>query len=70
MAHYSDLYKNYSALADKLDYQAKKLGSQLGVIAGGFSKVKVGIVREDPDRLKPAFRRDRFTNPPDSDSYS
>ena len=70
MAHYSDLYKNYNALADKLDYQAKKLGSQLGVIAGGFSKVKVGIVREDPDRLKPAFRRDRFTNPPDSDSYS
>jgi|TARA_R110002051_G_scaffold313258_1_gene389194 hypothetical protein len=70
MAHYSDLYKNYKALADKLDYQAKKFGSQLGVLAGGISKVKVGIVREDTNRLKPAFRRDRFTNPPDSDSYS
>tara|TARA_R100000544_G_scaffold20059_2_gene9745 strand:+ start:2521 stop:2970 length:450 start_codon:yes stop_codon:yes gene_type:complete len=70
MAHYSDLYKNYKALADKLDYQAKKFGSQLGVIAGGISRVKVGTVREDPDRLKPAFRRDRFTNPPDSDSHS
>ena len=69
-AQYSDLYKNYKALADKLDYQAKKFGSQLGVVAGGISRVKVGVVRDDTDRVKPAFRRDRFINPPDSDSYS
>jgi hypothetical protein len=69
-ARYSDLYNHYKALADKLDYQAKKFGAQLGIVAGGISKVRVGVVRENTDRVKPAFRRDRFLNPPDSDSYS
>jgi hypothetical protein len=69
-ARYSDLYNHYKALADKLDYQAKKFGAQLGIVAGGISKVGVGVVRENTDRVKPAFRRDRFLNPPDSDSYS
>lgn len=69
MAHYSDLYKHYRSLADKLGYQAKTLGAKLGVLAGGISKTKVGSVRSSTDRVKPAFRRDRFTNPPDSDGY-
>ena len=69
MAQYSDLYDHYRSLADKLDYQAKKFGAQLGILAGGISKTQVGLVRSNPDTLKPAFRRDRFTNPPDTDSY-
>ena len=70
MAHYSDLYDHYKSLADKLDYQAKKFGSQLGVIAGGISKTRVKTVRSNTDRVEPAFRRDRFLNTPDSDNYS
>ena len=70
MAHYSDLYDHYKSLADKLDYQAKKFGAQLGILAGGISKTRVGAVRSNTNRVEPAFRRDRFTNPPDSDSYS
>ncbi len=69
-AQYSDLYKHYQSLADKLDYQAKKFGAQLGILAGGISKTRVGVVRDNTDRVQPAFRRDRFLNPPDSDSYS
>ena len=70
MAHYSDLYDHYKSLADKLDYQAKKFGAQLGILAGGISKTRVGAVRSNTNRVEPAFRRDRFLNPPDSDSYS
>lgn len=69
MAHYSDLYDHYLSLADKLDYQAKKLGAQIGILAGGISKTRVGVVRSNTDRVEPAFRRDRFVNPPNSDEY-
>lgn len=69
-AQYSDLYNHYRSLADKLDYQAKKFGGQLGILAGGISKTRIGTVRSDDDRPEAAFRRDRFTNPPDTDSYS
>lgn len=69
MAYYSDLYDHYKSLADKLDYQAKKSGAQLGILAGGISKTRVGAVRSNTNRVEPAFRRDRFLNPPDSDSY-
>ena len=67
MAHYSDLYDHYLSLADKLDYQAKKLGAQIGILAGGISKTRLGVVRSNTDRVEPAFRRDRFVNPPNSD---
>ena len=70
MAHYSDLYGHYSALADKLDYQAKKSGAQLGILAGGINKTRIKVVRSDPNRVEPAFRRDRFLNTPDSDEYT
>ena len=69
-AYYSDLYAHYKSLADKLDYQSKKLSAQIGIIAGGISKTRVGVVRSNTDRVEPAFRRDRFTNPPDTDGYS
>ena len=69
MAHYSDLYDHYKSLSDKLDYQAKKFGAQIGILAGGISKTRVGAVRSNTDRVEPAFRRDRFVNPPNSDEY-
>ena len=69
MAHYSDLYDHYKSLSDKLDYQAKKLGAQIGILAGGISKTRVATVRSNTDRVEPAFRRDRFLNNPDSDEY-
>ena len=70
MAHYSDMYKHYLSLADKLDYQAKKVGAQLGIVAGGISKTRVKVVRSNTDRVEPEFRRDRFLNPPDTDEYN
>lgn len=69
MARYSDLYDHYRSLSDKLEYQAKKLGAQIGILAGGISKTRVGAVRSNTDRVEPAFRRDRFVNPPNSDGY-
>jgi hypothetical protein len=69
-AEYSDLYKHYIQLTDKLSAKAKTSGSQLGIKAGGISKTRVGVVRSNTDRVEPAFRRDRFLNPQDTDGYS
>jgi hypothetical protein len=66
-ADYSDLSKQYTALADNLEYQGKKAGATIGVLAGGISKTTVDAVRSNTDRIKPSFRRDGFRNPP---SYS
>jgi hypothetical protein len=66
-ADYSDLSKQYTALADNLEYQGKKAGATIGVLAGGISKTAVDAVRSNTDRIKPSFRRDGFRNPP---SYS
>ena len=66
-ADYSDLSKQYTALADNLEYQGKKTGATIGVLAGGISKTAVDGVRANTDRIKPSFRRDGFRNPP---SYS
>lgn len=66
-AKYSDLAKQYSALADNLEYQAKKAGANVGILAGGISKTAIDGVRANTDRVEPSFRRDRFRNPP---SYS
>lgn len=66
-ADYSDLAKHYFSLAENLEYQGKKAAGQLGVLAGGISKVRVDGVRANTDRVQPSFRRDRFRNPP---SYS
>lgn len=66
-ADYSDLSRQYMALAENLEYQGKKAGAVVGIKAGGISKTAVDGVRANTDRITPSFRRDRFRNPP---SYS
>jgi hypothetical protein len=66
-ADYTDLAKQYTGLAESLEYQGKKAGAVVGIKAGGISKAKVDVVRANTDRIAPSFRRDRFRNPP---SYS
>ena len=65
-ADYSDLAKQYMALADTLEYQAKTSGGNIGIYAGGISKTAVDAVRDNTDRIKPSFYRGRFKNPSDS----
>jgi len=66
-ADYSHLSKQYTALADTLEFQGKKSGATVGIRAGGISKTTIDRVRSNDDRIQPSFRRDRFRNPP---SYS
>ena len=63
-ADYSDLQRQYSTLADNLEYQGKKVGAVVGVVAGGITKTDINSVRENTDRVEGSFRRDRFRNPP------
>lgn len=69
---YSQLSKSYMALAGRLEAEAKKYGSVgLGVpLVGGISISEMDSVEEDSDRVRPAFRREQFRNPPnDEDDY-
>ena len=66
-ADYTDLAKQYTGLAESLEYQGKKACAVVGIKAGGISKTRVDAVRANTDRITPSFRRDRFRNPP---SYS
>jgi len=68
-ADYSDLSRQYNRLADQLEYQGKKSGAVLGMVAGGMSKAQMEGIRQNTDRFQPAFRRDQFDNPPDSGFY-
>jgi hypothetical protein len=63
-ADYSDLAKQYMALADNLEYQGKTAGASVGVLAGGITKSTVEAVRANTNRIEGSFRRDRFKNPP------
>ncbi len=63
-ADYSDLAKQYTKMAENLEYQGKKAGASLGVAAGGISKTTINTVRDNTDRVQGSFRRDRFKNPP------
>ncbi len=63
-ADYSDLSKQYSTLSDKLEFQGKKSGAVVGVLAGGITKSGINTVRTNTDRVEGSFRRDRFRNPP------
>lgn len=63
-ADYSDLSKQYSTLSDKLEFQGKKSGAVVGVLAGGITKSGINTVRTDTNRVEGSFRRDRFRNPP------
>jgi hypothetical protein len=63
-ADYSDLQKQYINLAEALEYQGKKSGAVLGVVAGGITKSGINTVRDNTNRVEGSFRRDRFRNPP------
>jgi len=63
-ADYSDLAKQYTSLAETLEYQGKKAGVIIGVVAGGLTKSDINSVRTNTDRIEGSFRRDRFRNPP------
>lgn len=63
-ADYSDLQKQYLGMAENLEYQGKKAGAVLGVVAGGITKAGITTVRENTNRVEGSFRRDRFRNPP------
>lgn len=63
-ADYSDLAKQYTSLAETLEYQGKKAGAIIGVVAGGLTKSDINAVRTNTDRIEGSFRRDRFRNPP------
>lgn len=63
-ADYSDLAKQYTSLAETLEYQGKKTGAIIGVVAGGLTKSDINAVRANTDRVESSFRRDRFRNPP------
>jgi hypothetical protein len=63
-ADYSDLAKQYKALADTLEYQGKTSGASIGVLAGGITKSGIEAVRANTNRIEGSFRRDRFKNPP------
>ena len=65
MVHYSDLYKHYKNLSDQLSYQAKKVGAQIGIFAGGLTKTDVDSVRANTNRVKPCFYKGQFHNPQD-----
>lgn len=63
-AEYSSLMSHYLMLADQLGYQGKTSGSSIGVLAGGTTVSGVKAVRENTNRIAPAFRMDQFKNPP------
>jgi orotate phosphoribosyltransferase-like protein len=63
-ADYSDLAKQYKAVADDLEYQGKTSGAVIGVLAGGITKSGIEAVRANTNRIEGSFRRDRFKNPP------
>jgi len=66
-ASYSDLAQQYNRLADQLEYQGTKAGGRLGIKAGGITKTSIEAARQNTNRVKPTFRRDRFWNPPTYD---
>jgi len=61
---YSDLAKQYYQLSDQLEYQGTKAGARIGIKAGGITKTDIEAARQQTNRVKPSFRRDRFWNPP------
>lgn len=56
----SQLQAHYLELAEALEYQAQKTGGALNIKAGGITKSKVDSVRQNTNRMTPAFNRDQF----------
>jgi len=63
---YSQISKQYYALATRLEAQSKKFGSRgLGVpVAGGLTRSDIQAADQNTDRMKPKFKQDQFANPP------
>ena len=74
-AEYSDLAKNYRALAGQLREDGRRYSAgALGVEAGGIFISEINTNRADTDRPQPFARMDRFQNnkaasPPDDYVY-
>jgi hypothetical protein len=69
-SNYSDRAKQYQQLSIQIEAQGRKTsGKSLGVFGGGISVVAVEVVRENPDRIKPAFTIDQFENTGAVDQY-
>jgi len=69
-SNYSDRAKQYQQLSIQIEAQGRKTsGKSLGVFGGGISVVAVEAVRENPDRIKPAFTIDQFENTGAVDQY-
>jgi hypothetical protein len=63
-AQYSDLAKNYKALANDLKSMGQRYSAgALGVYAGGILISQVDIVRDSTNRVPSSFRMDRFRFP-------
>lgn len=70
---YSEIAKNYTALATRLEKQAKESGSlkSAGIPQfGGTSESDMRSADEDTDRVKPYVRHRQFTNPPRFDEIA
>lgn len=66
-AEYSDLSDKYRKLAENLEYQGKKVAGELGIVGGGIRVSEMETAGQLENRLKPAFRKTRFRNPPSYD---
>lgn len=66
---YSQLKDHYAQLADRLDGQKKSGGVYLGISAGGIKKSEMRRAEQDPDRVKPMYRRDSYKYPCKDEDY-
>lgn len=58
---YSQLRDAYNSLAADIEVIGKKYkGSSLGIFFGGVSQAVIDGIRDNDDRVTPAFRMDRF----------
>jgi hypothetical protein len=63
-AEYSDRVKQYTILAIQLSELGKKMGGRnMGVSAGGISRIAMDLANQDTDRPSPAFNVGQFDNP-------
>ncbi len=60
---YSQIAKNYFLLAEQLEAQAGRTGSQVQIYVGGVSRSEKARVEANTDRSAPSFRRGQFDNP-------
>lgn len=66
---YSQLHDHYAQLADKLEGQKQSKGVYLGISAGGIKKSEMRRAEQDPDRVKPMYKRDSYKYPCRDEDY-